>query len=504
MNILLNHNYQIGGSLPVDATTYVQRQADQEIYTALKSGEFCYVLSSRQMGKSSLRVQVMHRLREEGFACVGIDLTAIGTTGVTQEQWYFGMINSIVRQLHLQKQFDVYNWWLGQNLLSGVQKLSIFIEEVLLELVSQNIAIFLDEIDSVLSLPFRSDDFFALIRDFYNRRADNATYNRLTFTLLGAATPTDLIKDPQRTPFNIGHSINLTGFKLWETASLGHGLAERFDSPQALLKAVLNWTGGQPLLTQKLCYLLLMIEEKPLVGYESEWVKQVVHKFIINNWEVQDDPPHLRTIRDRILRGDQKTSRLLGLYQQILHNYEEIAYNDTDRIDLLLTGLVERQNDRLQIYNRIYQAVFNQDWLNQSLAKLRPYASAITEWLESGQMDDSRLLKGQALNDAQIWAKGKSLGDADRLFLDASQELEKRHLQQLLRTEVQANIVFVAANKKANRRLKTANLISIIMSFGMILVGGFSIKIIMEIEPAPTSVTAPSFPPGQETKDFRP
>jgi hypothetical protein len=310
-----NYEYHVGGSLPVDASSYVMRQADSDFYTLLKAGQFCYVLNSRQMGKSSLRVRTMQRLQAEGFLCAFIDLTGIGKEDVTAEKWYAGLVQSLVSSCQLGKKFQWRNWWKEQReLLSPVQRLSLFIEEILLREIEQNIVIFVDEIDRVLSQSFSVDDFFALIRFFYNRRVDESKYQRLTFALLGVATPSDLIADKTQTPFNIGSAIALQGFQLHEVQPLTDGLTGKVSNPQDAIAQILDWTGGQPFLTQKLCKL--MVEESALGNSPS--VEQVVKSQIIENWESLDEPEHLRTIRDRLLRNEQKAGQLLGLYQQIL------------------------------------------------------------------------------------------------------------------------------------------------------------------------------------------
>lgn len=88
--------YQVGGSLPGDAASYVVRAADETFFTALRAGEYCYVLNARQMGKSSLRVRTMQRLQAAGVTCGFVDLSGIGRQGVDAERWYAGLISALL------------------------------------------------------------------------------------------------------------------------------------------------------------------------------------------------------------------------------------------------------------------------------------------------------------------------------------------------------------------------------------------------------------------------
>jgi tetratricopeptide (TPR) repeat protein len=451
--------YKVGGAVRFDHPSYVVRKADSKLYELLKKGEYCYVFNSRQMGKSSLKARVSRRLRADGIRCASADLTQIGKHE-PKDKWYQGFAIQLLDSLGLDVIGIKNSWWIEHKESPENQRLEKLFKTVIFKEITQNIVVFVDEIDSIIDVPFK-DDFFSFIRACCNHGAENLDFNRLSFCLLGVATPTDLIQDKNLTPFNIGRSIELTPLTFNESkTSLVPGLSHIFNDPETALKSILDWTGGQPFLTQKFCELVA----KHAKG-ESLNADEIAQKYIIQNWSSHDSPVHLGTILDRILSNSNRVIRLLGLYQEILRTGCIFADNSEDQNELCLTGLVVRQEGMLKVYNNIYATIFNSTWVEKELEKLRPYASKLQQWKDSGEQDEQALLQREELDEYSAWAEGKQLSNDDYRFLKASQQSALSEIQTLLNSaEVQL--------RKAKRGRRRALIGSFIFS-ALIIYSGF-------------------------------
>ncbi len=364
-----------GGTLAPGALSYIERAADGALFASLLRGEFCYVLTSRQVGKSSLMIRVAEKLRGEGHRVVVVDLSAIGQN-VTAAQWYRGIVSLIAQQC--PDEDELLALWRSQHETPMVQRVLRFIEAVLQREPALRLTLFVDEIDGVRSLAFSCDEFFACIRAAYNQRAERPELNRFAVCLLGSAAPTDLIRDPRCTPFNLGRRIELTDFRPEEARPLAVGLAVgklygRPDGPeqaQRLLQRVLYLTGGHPYLTQRFCNA---VAERDCVTPGE--VDAVCREIYLSGGV--DTDTNLVFVRSRVLGGptgegatEDELAGLLDLYKRVLGG-QLVANRDTDPyVSILrLAGLVSAEGSHLRVRNRIYARVFDRKWIAEHLPR---------------------------------------------------------------------------------------------------------------------------------------
>lgn len=350
--------FTTGGTVQASGGLYIPRKADDELLQLCRSGTFAYVLSARQVGKSSLMVRAVERLAGDGVGSVIIDLSKMGVQ-LTAEAWYFGIVLTTSRRLKLDT--NVLAWWNAHAHLGYVQRMIQFFEEVVLEEISAPVVIFVDEIDTTLSLPF-TDDFYAAIRYIYNARSHIAAFERLSFVLIGVATPSDLISDSRRTPFNIGQRVEAAYFTEEEALPLATGFAFPNEAARQVLRWVLKWTSGHPYLTQRLCRV---IADRHQTGWTEAAVDALVAETFFREKSEQDS--NLRFVRDMLLRQGPDFRGILPVYRKIRLGPRPIRDDEhsISKTQLKLSGIVTRHAGVLRLSNAIYATVFDRRWLKE-------------------------------------------------------------------------------------------------------------------------------------------
>ena len=357
---------QPGGTLVPDKHVYIERDADDRVVDLLARGQYVNILTSRQMGKSSLVMRARRHLRDRlGVRSAYIDLTQLGSPD-NAERYFRGLTQQIARSLKVPLVADAF--WAEEPGLTASQTLVRFFREVVLEAIQGPVVVFLDEIDSTLKLAY-TDDLFLALRSIYNERAIEPAYGRLAFCLIGVATPNELIKDRRTTPYNVGETLELRDFDraLDDLSPLEAALGREPAAAASLLDRVLYWTGGHPYLTVLLCQRLAL---QPVAG-DAEVDRAVAGQFEKLD-RVRTDThfaPILAFLDERLTHGAQS----LETYGRLLDGKRVPDTAALALAELKLSGLVKRALDgNLAIRNRLYARLFDKAWL----ATMRPLQAA--------------------------------------------------------------------------------------------------------------------------------
>jgi hypothetical protein len=402
---------QVGGAVSPYTGIYIFRPSDDELPRLLERGEYANVFCSRQMGKTSLLKRTKTRLFEKGYATAEVEVAGYLGTPNDADEWYQGLLDGIADQLRLD--VDVVEWWKTSRAITANQRLIRFFRDEIAAKTSVPVVIFLDEIDSTIALPY-TDDFFVAIRAMYTDRASEPLFERITFCLVGVATPDELIKNRRTTPYNIGRTIELPDFDpdRDDLHSLFGAVADDPAKGEAIVRAVLRWTGGHPYLTIRLC------DQFAAQGRtSSDEVDEMVNKEFVSLDQLHSDVHFQQVLRFLDKRVEDKLTTL-NLYRRIWRGEEVRDQTAPEYLALKLSGIVKRDwRGSLIVRNEVYRRVFNDEWAastsevgfqqHEDTITVKTKSRARTRAKNRPKRGETNSLKTRAKRDEEIPQQGR-------------------------------------------------------------------------------------------------
>lgn len=180
---------------------------------------------------------------------------------------------------------------------------------------------------------------------------------------------------------------------------LSNGLAvyRKADTSYHIVREILHWTDGQPVLFDLVCELVLEYPSTFAQGQENVIIREVVQAKIIKDWPNNTASAHLQSVVGPILSSD-RCDALLALYRRVLEG-DAIASDRSQEQRLLLeSGLLKVEEGELKVSNATYASVFDQRWVDHHLLDRNQPVVANVPTTEGGRTRTStRLWSGIAL-----------------------------------------------------------------------------------------------------------
>ena len=343
------HSKRLRALTIVPDALYVNRAADRQLERVIEEmGRPGYVLVARQMGKTNLLLHMKRSRERNGDTVCYFDLS---TRHKTLRSFFRALIDAICESfaeyaLSEQIRLDREKGWEPNveydrhlRLLAGHRR-------------EGRLVILLDEIDSLIGVPY-SDKVLAQIRSMYFARANHPIYEAVTYVLSGVAEPSDLIKDKNISPFNIGEKIYLENFSLSELSEL----VAKSDLSVGLdvIERVYYWTSGNPRMSWD---ILSSLEDVQSSGelLTPQSVDLAVEKVYLRDYD-RAPIDHIRTLvqSDRVLRD--------GIMS--IHYGKGDALDDVVRSRLYLAGITTAPSENIEINNRITSAALTTEWVSR-------------------------------------------------------------------------------------------------------------------------------------------
>lgn len=330
------------GQVRLDSRFYLERlPLEAQCYRELsQSGTLIRIKAPRQMGKTSLMSRILAHARDLGYRAVPLSFQhadkSVFSSLEALLRWFCA---KIARKLHLSTSIDQH--W--TDTYGSKDNCTAYFEDVLLSAIETPLVLALDEVDRVFQYPKIADDFFGLLRAWYEEAGygdeDSDLWAKLRLVVVHS-TEVYIPLDVNQSPFNVGLPIELSEFSPEQVQDLvqRHGLHWSDAERTALMDIV----GGHPYLVRLALY-------------------HIAQKTLTLNELLQNAPTEAGIYGDHLRRhlwNLQQHPKLAQAYHRV------VALNEPTELESLLAfklhsmGLVHLRGNQVTPRFQLYQHYF--------------------------------------------------------------------------------------------------------------------------------------------------
>lgn len=339
----------------IPSDLYVQRDADKQLKNIISDmGRPGYVLVSRQMGKTNLLLNAKRNFETQDNVFVYVDLSNsfydvkscfenIIDVALESKEDKFNEVSKIIRERRTEMP-DTPPHKQHTNELRLILK----------ALNGGKMVIMLDEIDALTKTNY-SDQIFSQIRSsYFASRVNYKEFHNLTYLLSGVVEPSEIIRDPKISPFNIGQKIYLNDFSKDEFLRFID--CSKLQLPEELSNHIYSWVNGNPRMTWDICS---EIENEIING--SKISKDAIDEIITKLYLTSYDKPPIDNIRELVINDREIRNAIIELDFK-----KGKVISDRIKSKLYLAGIINYEEKDISIKNEIIKQSLNLDWI-QSL-----------------------------------------------------------------------------------------------------------------------------------------
>jgi hypothetical protein len=327
------------GQVELGSPFYIERppleaKCYQEV---LRPGCLIRIKAPHQMGKTSLLVRLLHFAQQQQYHTVSLNLQLVDSKTLQNLDSFLQWFGAVVTH-KLQLTLKLEHYW--NDIFGSKTSCKDYFEQYLLAQITQPLVIALDNVDEILNYPEIADQFFSLLRAWFEEARNSEIWQRMRLVLV-YATEDYISLNINHSPFNVGVPIELPNFNCEQIQLLADRHCLSWSTHQA--EQLLIYTGGHPYLVRLALYHMACYQISL-----SNWLS-------LSPTEIEPFSNHLRK---HLLVLEQQPELITAL-KSLLRSLNPVRLKQSELFKLSRMGLLRLQDNQATFSCDLYRQYFS-------------------------------------------------------------------------------------------------------------------------------------------------